>query len=120
MCQNLFFQHIQGTMPDFAYSTESRQNLIMITSLSSGTIMFSNVTPNAVAELLSYEDLLGTLESTISPNTTNEADLNKEENQFPFWIEPVMAISHLALAINCSVNFAIYYLKRRAFSNQGK
>ena len=107
-------------MPDFAYSTESRQNLIMITSLSSGNIIFSNVTSNAVVEFLSYEEMLGTSESTISPNTTIETVLDKEENQFPFWIEPVMAISHLALAINCSVNFAIYYLKRRAFSNQGK
>ena len=107
-------------MPDFTYSTESRQNLIMITSLSSSIVIFSNVTPNAVAELLSYEELLVTSESTISPNTTIENVENKEENQFPFWIEPVMAISHLALAINCSVNFAIYYLKRRAFSNQGK
>ena len=107
-------------MPDFSYSTESRQNLIMITSLSSGTVIFSNVTPNAVIELLSYEEMLVTSESTISPNTTIENVENKEENQFPFWIEPVMAISHLALAINCSVNFAIYYLKRRAFSNQGK
>ena len=107
-------------MPDFLYSTESRQNLIMITSLSSGTVIFSNVTPNAVIELLSYEEMLVTSESTISPNTTIENVENKEENQFPFWIEPVMAISHLALAINCSVNFAIYYLKRRAFSNQGK
>lgn len=107
-------------MPDFTYSTESRQNLIMITSLSSGTVIFSNVTPNAVVELLSYEEMLVTSESTISPNTTIENVENKEENQFPFWIEPVMAISHLALAINCSVNFAIYYLKRRAFSNQGK
>ena len=92
----------------------------MITSLSSGTVIFSNVTPNAVVELLSYEEMLVTSESTISPNTTIENVENKEENQFPFWIEPVMAISHLALAINCSVNFAIYYLKRRAFSNQGK
>ena len=107
-------------MPDFNYSTESRQNLIMITSLSSGNIIFSNVTSNAVVEFLSYEEMLGTSESTISPNTTIETVLDKEENQFPFWIEPVMAISHLALAINCSVNFAIYYLKRRAFSNQGK
>ena len=107
-------------MPDFTYSTESRQNLIMITSLSSGNIIFSNVTSNAVVEFLSYEEMLGTSESTISPNTTIETVLDKEENQFPFWIEPVMAISHLALAINCSVNFAIYYLKRRAFSNQGK
>ena len=107
-------------MPDFNYSTESRQNLIMITSLSSGNIIFSNVTSNAVVEFLSYEEMLGTFESTISPNTTIETVLDKEENQFPFWIEPVMAISHLALAINCSVNFAIYYLKRRAFSNQGK
>ena len=107
-------------MPDFTYSTESRQNLIMITSLSSGNIIFSNVTPNAVVELLSYEEMLATSESTISPNTTIENVLNKEENQFPFWIEPVMAISHLALAINCSVNFAIYSFKRRAFSNQGK
>ena len=107
-------------MPDFNYSTESRQNLIMITSLSSGNIIFSNVTLNAVVEFLSYEEMLGTSESTISPNTTIETVLDKEENQFPFWIEPVMAISHLALAINCSVNFAIYYLKRRAFSNQGK
>ena len=92
----------------------------MITSLSSGNIIFSNVTSNAVVEFLSYEEMLGTSESTISPNTTIETVLDKEENQFPFWIEPVMAISHLALAINCSVNFAIYYLKRRAFSNQGK
>ena len=107
-------------MPDFTYSTESRQNLIMITSLSSGNIILSNVTSNAVVEFLSYEEMLGTSESTISPNTTIETVLDKEENQFPFWIEPVMAISHLALAINCSVNFAIYYLKRRAFSNQGK
>ena len=92
----------------------------MITSLSSGNIIFSNVTSNAVVEFLSYEEMLGTSESTISPNTTIETVLDKEENQFPFWIEPVMAISHLALAINCSVNFAIYSLKRRAFSNQGK
>ena len=107
-------------MPDFNYSTEGRQNLIMITSLSSGSILFSNVTLPAVVELLSFEEMLGTSESTISPNTTIENVLDTEENQFPFWIEPVMAISHLALAINCSVNFAIYYFKRRAFSHHGR
>ena len=41
-------------------------------------------------------------------NTDNEKDW------WPLWVDQVTCFSHLALAFNSSVNYYIYYFKRRS------
>ena len=41
------------------------------------------------------------------------------EEYWPGWVENVTHISHFLLAFNCSVNFYIYFFKRRASRRQG-
>ena len=40
-----------------------------------------------------------------------------ELDYWPNWVQRVMCISHLCLAFNSSVNFYIYYVKRKALNS---
>ena len=54
-------------------------------------------------------------------NTTSSLveDEDVPEEYWPNWIRRVMCISHLCLAFSSSVNFYIYYAKRKALSQSG-
>ena len=48
-------------------------------------------------------------------NVTAEDDAPPVEYEhWPNWVQKITCVSHLSLAFNASVNFFIYYIKRRA------
>jgi len=60
----------------------------------------------------------------IQSNTSNKPlqefvetdDSSKEKDWWPLWVDQVTCLSHLALAFNSSVNYYIYYFKRRSLN----
>ena len=75
-----------------------------------------NVTSN---EIISSNSSYVTL---TSPITTSKVYSMEEEGApgqdfWPNWIRRVMCISHLCLAFNSSVNFYIYFIKRKALNS---
>ena len=53
-----------------------------------------------------------TTTNLLKSNSTTE--VKSADEYWPAWVQFVTCISHLLLAFNCSVNFFIYYIKRRA------
>ena len=51
---------------------------------------------------------------TSSTNMTSDLLQQPELEYWPAWIEKITCISHLSIAFNSSVNFFIYYMKRKA------
>ena len=54
--------------------------------------------------------------SSIPESDLDESD-EPELGYWPNWVQRVMCISHLCLAFNSSVNFYIYYVKRKALNS---
>ena len=52
-------------------------------------------------------------------NRTNEQQFSEDEelNNWPPWVQKVTNVSHLLLALNSSVNFYIYFMKRQALNS---
>ena len=48
----------------------------------------------------------------------NDAE-SSDSDYWPTWVKNVTCISHLSITVNSSVNFFIYYIKRKAL-NSGK
>ena len=106
-------QIIEGNMPKYNYTNDSLMR-ITIKNVTSGSLIFSNGTSDfyTKATFSASNDSLNRIIEHLNSNTT---DSDGQEAHWPSWIEPVMCISHLCLAFNCSVNFFIYYFKRRGF-----
>ena len=66
---------------------------------------------NSSAHLLNQSVKLYNSTTLLNNNT---AEVNSVDEYWPTWVQYVTRISHLLLAFNCSVNFFIYYIKRRA------
>ena len=98
------FQHIQGKMPLPNNETE----------IDSVVIMTVNLTYN---EIIATNDTMP-LQNTDNSTTedTGEAEETFESEYWPTWVQQVTCISHLSIALNSSVNFWIYYIKRRALN----
>ena len=73
----------------------------------SGGGNYSTPFSNKSAELYN-----STVTTMLNSNSTTE--VKSADEYWPAWVQFVTCISHLLLAFNCSVNFFIYYIKRRA------
>ena len=72
---------------------------------------------------LTYNKIIATNEPTSLQNSSvstteepEETEESLESEYWPAWVQQVTCISHLSIALNSSVNFWIYYLKRRALN----
>ena len=55
--------------------------------------------------------------ANLNKNDTNEASSEiMAPEHWPIWLQHVTCISHLMLAFNSSVNFFIYYMKRKTLN----
>ena len=75
-----------------------------------------NITSN---EIISSNSSYVKLASPITTSTVNsmEEEGARMLEYWPYWIRQVMCISHLCLAFNSSVNFYIYFIKRKALNS---
>ena len=55
-------------------------------------------------------------ENTLTTTIVNSVEKEPEQDYWPNWVRQCMCISHLCLAFNSSVNFYIYYIKRKALN----
>jgi len=98
--------HIQGRIPVPTKEIEIVANVVISMNVTSNEIIASNS---------SYVKVT-------SPITTSTVYSIGEEGSpgqdyWPNWIRRVMCISHLCLAFNSSVNFYIYFIKRKALNS---
>ena len=81
------------------YSGQKEERTIVITSINatSGKIISTN----------------SSFDASIYNNPSDELP-EIEYEHWPHWIQQVTCVSHLTIAINSSVNFFIYHIKRKA------
>ena len=93
------FQYIEGKIPSYNSTTKEESVVLTITNSISKEIIYTNS---------SFEL------ANINKNETNEASSEiVAPEHWPIWLQHVTCISHLMLAFNSSVNFFIYYMKRK-------
>ena len=78
-------------------------------------VVSMNETSKAIVSSNSSFVKMPTPIKTTTISLTEDEDIPEEE-YWPNWVRQVMCISHLCLAFNSSVNFYIYYIKRKALS----
>ena len=98
------FQHIQGKMPMPNNETASDSLVIVAYNLTYNKIIATN-------EPMPLQNT--SISTTKEPEDTEESS---ESEYWPTWVQQVTCISHLSIALNSSVNFWIYYIKRRALN----
>lgn len=72
-----------------------------------------NLTTN---EIISSNSSFVQNENTVTTSTVSSVKEEPEQDYWPNWVRQCMCISHLCLAFNSSVNFYIYYIKRKALN----
>ena len=99
------FQHIQNKVPTTSFEKQNSTKIVTSFNLTS-------------------HELISTNDSYLLK--ANEAQQLKENgaestgsDYWPTWVKNVTCISHLSITVNSSVNFFIYYIKRKAL-NSGK
>ena len=75
-----------------------------------------NTTSNEIiASNSSYMEIIST--TTMSTVESIQEEGASGQDYWPNWIRRVLCISHLCLAFNSSVNFYIYYIKRKTLNS---
>ena len=96
------FQYIEGKIPSYNSTSKDERVVLTLTNSISKEIIYTNS---------SFEL------ANLNKNETNEAssEITAPEH-WPIWLQHVTCISHLMLAFNSSVNFFIYYMKRKTLN----
>ena len=96
------FQYIEGKIPSYNSTSKEERVVLTLTNSISKEIIYTNS---------SFEL------ANLNKNETNEAssEITAPEH-WPIWLQHVTCISHLMLAFNSSVNFFIYYMKRKTLN----
>ena len=68
---------------------------------------------------LTNKEIISNNNSFHMSSDTTRTSSESELEYWPTWVHKVTCISHLSIAVNSSVNFFIYYIKRKAL-NRGK
>ena len=95
------FQYIEGKIPAYNSTTKVESIVLTVKNSISKEIIYTN----SSIEL-----------ANLNKNDTNEASSEIVYDHWPIWLQQVTCISHLMLAFNSSVNFFIYYMKRKTLS----
>ena len=99
---SLSFQHIQGKMPKHSSEKENLPVPTVVTTVNvtSGETIYSNSS------------------HVMYLNSNSTSNVPEDEYEYwPHWVQQVTCVSHLAIAFNSSVNFFIYYIKRRSLNS---
>ena len=99
-------KHIQGRIPIPTKEVENIDNVGISMNITSNEIIASN---SSYVKITSPIAML-TVES-------REGEEAPGQDYWPNWIRQVICISHLCLAFNSSVNFYIYYIKRKTLNS---
>ena len=96
------FQYIEGKIPSYNSTSKEERVVLTMTNSISKEIIYTNS---------SFEL------ANLNKNETNEASSEiMAPEHWPIWLQHVTCISHLMLAFNSSVNFFIYYMKRKTLN----
>ena len=95
------FQYIEGKIPAYNSTAKVESIVLTVTNSISKDIIYTN----SSLEL-----------ANLNKNDTNEESSEIVYDHWPIWLQQVTCISHLMLAFNSSVNFFIYYMKRKTLS----
>ena len=96
------FQYIEGKIPSYNSTSQEERVVLTMTNSISKEIIYTNS---------SFEL------ANLNKNETNEASSEMmAPEHWPIWLQHVTCISHLMLAFNSSVNFFIYYMKRKTLN----
>ena len=96
------FQYIEGKIPSYNSTSQEERVVLTMTNSISKEIIYTNS---------SFEL------ANLNKNETNEASSEiMAPEHWPIWLQQVTCISHLMLAFNSSVNFFIYYMKRKTLN----
>ena len=99
-------KHIQERIPVPTKEVENIANVLITMNITSNEIITSNS---------SYVKITSPI--TMSTVESIEGEKASSQDYWPNWIRRVMCISHLCLAFNSSVNFYIYFIKRKTMNS---
>ena len=102
-CLENTFQHLTGKIQTYKNIKGDENTVLTLINFANDTLIYSN----SSIDLNEYN------------NRTNEQHFSEDEelNNWPPWVKKVTNVSHLLLALNSSVNFYIYFMKRQALNS---
>ena len=103
----IILQHIKQKVPTHIFERQNNTRIVTSFNLTSNQLISTN------------DSFLLRDENESQKLIEGEEDESSESDYWPTWVKNVTCISHLSITVNSSVNFFIYYIKRKAL-NSGK
>ena len=102
-CLENIFQHLTGKIQTYKNIKGDDNTVLTLINAANDTLIYSN----SSIDLNEYN------------NRTNGQQFSDDEelDNWPPWVQKVTNVSHLLLALNSSVNFYIYFMKRQALNS---